>query len=367
MTALELPSPRRPARGQAARRRAVRRAALPALAALCAVSAAVGLMVGAFDVPLVSLIELLLGRCGEVGATCTAQQAAVVSAIRLPRVALGLVVGAALGCSGAALQGIFRNPLADPGLIGVSSGAMIGAVGAIFALSRLDLAWLGAAGRGGLVPLCAFGAGVAAVWLVWRLSTRGGHTSVGTMILAGVAINAMAGALLGLVIHIATDAELRSLTAWSLGSLGGARMAMLPAPLLATALALGVLWPRAEALNALSLGESAAVSLGIDVARLRRAVVGASALAVGATVAFTGLIGFVGLVVPHVLRLMCGPDHRALLPASALGGAALLVMADTAARTAAAPAELPIGVVTALIGAPWFMVLLTRRRAAWSA
>jgi iron complex transport system permease protein len=187
------------------------------------------------------------------------------------------------------------------------------------------------------------------------------------MILVGVAVNALADALLGLVIHVADDAELRTLTAWSLGSLGSARASMLPAPLLATLAALALIIPQAQNLNALSLGASAAVSLGVPLTYVRRIVVGASALAVGATVAFTGLIGFVGLIVPHALRLVLGPDHRLLLPSSALAGAALLVAADTLARTVAAPAELPIGVVTALCGAPLFIGLLARGRSAWSA
>jgi iron complex transport system permease protein len=367
MSALELSGPLAPPQRGLDARALARRAALPALVGLCVASAAWSLTTGALAIPASHLVELVAGRCGEAGAACTAQQEAVIMAIRAPRVALGLITGAALGCAGAALQGIFRNPLADPGLIGVSSGAMIGAVGGIFALSRLDLAMLGAAGREWMVPGGAFLAGLLAVWLVWRLSTRGGHTSVGAMILVGVAVNALAGALLGLVIHVADDAELRTLTAWSLGSLGSARASMLPAPLLATLAALALIVPQAQNLNALSLGESAAVSLGVPLTYVRRVVVGASALAVGATVAFTGLIGFVGLIVPHALRLVLGPDHRLLLPSSALAGAALLVAADTLARTVAAPAELPIGVVTALCGAPLFIGLLARGRSAWSA
>jgi iron complex transport system permease protein len=368
MTALEVTRERAaaPAARRAARR-PTRGAVLGGLAALCVACALISLSTGALPIPLASLLDLALGRCGEVGASCTAQQEAVIWAIRAPRVALALITGAALASAGCALQGIFRNPLADPGLVGVSSGAMIGAVAGIFALSRLELGWLGAAGRAWLVPGAAFLAGLAAVAVVWRLSARQGRVSVGAMILVGVAINALAGAALGVIIHIADDAELRSLTAWSLGSLGGARGAILPAPLCATLLGLALLIPHASSLNALSLGESAATGLGVPIARVRAVVVGASALMTGASVAFTGLIGFVGLVVPHALRLALGPDHRTLLPASALGGAALLVAADTLGRTIIAPGELPIGVVTALIGAPWFLVMLTRGRPAWSA
>jgi iron complex transport system permease protein len=339
---------------------------LPALAALCLVSALIGVATGALSIELAALFDLLTGRCAQPGSPCTAQHEAVVWAIRAPRVALGLVVGAGLAIAGASLQGIFRNPLADPGLIGVSSGAMIGAVAAILALSRLDLTSLGAAGRAWLVPAAAFVGGACAVWTVWRIASRGGHTSVAMMILVGVAINALAGAALGLVVHIADDAELRSLTMWSLGSLSSARWPILAAPLLTLIISSIKLIRSADALNALSLNERAATSLGINVHAARRDVVLASALVVGAGVAFTGLIGFVGLVVPHALRLVVGPNHRVLLPASALVGAALLVSADTLARTIAAPAELPIGVVTALIGAPWFLVLLTREQRSWS-
>ncbi|MCY1347124.1 Hemin transport system permease protein HmuU [compost metagenome] len=259
------------------------------------------------------------------------------------------------------MQGLFRNPLADPGLVGVSSGAALGAAFAI----------VGAALLGGvpdalspyLLSICAFGGGLTVTALVYRLGRRDGQTNVATMLLAGIALTALAGAIIGLFTYLADDATLRTLTFWNLGSLNGASYSRLWPLLIVTA---GVaLWlpRRAKALNALLLGESEARHLGFEVERLKRELVLCTALGVGAAVAAAGLIGFIGLVVPHLVRLLAGPDHRVLLPASALAGASLLLFADLAARLLLAPAELPIGIVTALIGAPFFIYLLVRGRA----
>ncbi|ERI50035.1 hypothetical protein N878_26945, partial [Pseudomonas sp. EGD-AK9] len=198
--------------------------------------------------------------------------------------------------------------------------------------------------------------------LVYRLGRRDGQTSVATMLLAGIALTALAGAAIGLFTYLADDATLRTLTFWNLGSLNGASYARLWPLLLATAAVALWLPRRARALNALLLGESEARHLGFEVERLKRELVFCTALGVGAAVAAAGLIGFIGLVVPHLMRLLVGPDHRLLLPASALAGASLLLLADLAARLVLAPAELPIGIVTALIGAPFFLYLLVRGR-----
>ncbi|HLT47254.1 MAG TPA: iron chelate uptake ABC transporter family permease subunit, partial [Rubricoccaceae bacterium] len=289
----------------------------------------------------------------------TMQQAVVLLYVRLPRVLLGLLVGAALGVSGAVMQGLFRNPLAEPGLVGVSAGSALTAVGFIVLGGGLALPPLVQATA---LPLAAFAGGLAATWLVYRLATRGGRTAVATLLLAGVALGALAGAGTGLLLFLADDARLRTVTFWSLGSLGGATWTALagaaPPLLLALAGAAGLARP----LNALLLGEAEAFHLGVRVERAKRLAVGAAALGVGAAVAVSGVIGFVGLVVPHLGRLALGPDHRRLLPASALLGASLLLLADLAARTVAAPAELPIGVLTALVGAPFFLWLLLRER-----
>lgn len=284
----------------------------------------------------------------------------ILGQIRMPRTLLGLAVGAVLALCGVAMQGLFRNPLADPGLIGVSSGAALGAAIAI----------VGGAALGGipelfapyLLSLCAFLGGLVVTALVYRLGRRNGQTSVTTMLLAGIALNALAFACIGLFTYLADDATLRTLTFWNLGSLNGASYARLW-PLLLVTLAVALWLPRrAQALNALLLGESEARHLGFAVERLKRELVFCTALGVGAAVAAAGMIGFIGLVVPHLVRLLVGPDHRVLLPASALAGASLLLLADLFARLILSPAELPIGIVTALIGAPFFLYLLLRGR-----
>jgi iron complex transport system permease protein len=289
-----------------------------------------------------------------------AQAELILGQIRLPRTLLGLAVGAVLALTGVAMQGLFRNPLADPGLIGVSSGAALGAAVAIVFGSAFG--GLPATFEPYLLSASAFFGGLLVTAMVYRLGRRDGETSVATMLLAGIALTALAAATIGLFTYLADDATLRTLTFWNLGSLNGASYARLW-PLL-VALALVALWlpRRAAALNALLLGESEARHLGFSVESLKRELVFLTALGVGAAVAAAGLIGFIGLVVPHLIRLLSGPDHRVLLPASALAGASLLLFADLLARLLMAPAELPIGIVTALIGAPFFLFLLIRGR-----
>ncbi|WP_167332122.1 MULTISPECIES: FecCD family ABC transporter permease [Pseudomonas] len=284
----------------------------------------------------------------------------ILGQIRLPRTLLGLTVGAVLALSGVAMQGLFRNPLADPGLVGVSSGAALGAAVAIVGGS-----WLGGipeAFAPYLLSVCAFLGGLGVTALVYRLGRRDGQTSVATMLLAGIALTALASSAVGLFTYLADDATLRTLTFWNLGSLNGASYQRLW-PLVMVAVGVALWLPRrAQALNALLLGESEARHLGIEVEALKRELVFCTALGVGAAVAAAGLIGFIGLVVPHLVRLLSGPDHRVLLPASLLAGASLLLFADLIARLALAPAELPIGIVTAFIGAPFFLYLLLRGR-----
>ncbi|GAB3483753.1 FecCD family ABC transporter permease [Azotobacter salinestris] len=283
----------------------------------------------------------------------------IVGQIRLPRTLLGLAVGSVLALSGVAMQALFRNPLADPGLIGVSSGAALGAALAIVGGSLFGADALPEVSPY-LLSASAFVGGLVVTALVYRLGRRDGQTRVATMLLAGLALSSLAGAAVGLFGYLADDAALRRLTFWNLGSLSGASYARLWPLLLAT---LGVaFWlpRRAGALNALLLGESEARHLGFDVERLKRELVLCTALGVGAAVAAAGLIGFVGLLVPHLLRLICGPDHRLLLPAAMLAGASLLLFADLLARLLLAPAELPLGIVTALLGAPFFLWLLRR-------
>lgn len=320
------------------------------------------LALGPVSLPLGDTLRAALRLLGlPLAADAAVQQAELILAqIRMPRTLLGLAVGMVLALCGVAMQGLFRNPLADPGLVGVSSGAALGAAVAI----------VGGAAFGGLpeafapylLSVCAFVGGLLVTALVYRLGRRDGQTNVATMLLAGIALTALAGAVIGLFTYLADDATLRTLTFWNLGSLNGASYARLW-PLLLATLAVALWLPRrARTLNALLLGESEARHLGFDVERLKRELVFCTALGVGAAVAAAGLIGFIGLVVPHLMRLLVGPDHRLLLPASALAGASLLLLADLVARLALAPAELPIGIVTALIGAPFFIYLLVRGR-----
>lgn len=332
-------------------------AALPALAGLLAVAVLLNLVIGAVRVPPGEVAGILLDHAGIPSPfTFTQQHAAVVWNIRVPRTLLALVVGAGLATAGCALQGIFRNPLADPGIIGVSSGAALGAVGIII----LGVSPLGA----WTTPAAAFGGGLALTLAVYLLSRRDGRTEVVTLVLTGVALNAIAGGLIGFALFFATDAQLRNVVFWQLGSVGGATWAAVrPAALLAL-IALVPLMRYGHRLNLLALGEREAYHLGVDTERLRLEVIGLAALATAAAVSFAGIISFVGLVVPHMLRLMLGPDHRRLLPASALLGAAAIAFADLAARTVVAPAEMPLGVVTALAGGPYFLWLIHRTRRA---
>lgn len=280
----------------------------------------------------------------------------IVTEIRAPRIALTLVVGAGLGLSGALLQGTLRNPLADPGIIGVSASAALGAVIAV-ALGAAYSSWLAAIG--------ATIAGIAGMALVmWIARSASGRTEVVTLVLGGVAVTAFAAAVLSVVVAVSDTAGARSATFWTTGSLALATWpgvwATLPFLLLAAILAMVV----ARELDVLALGDRAAWAAGVDVNRTRMLALGAAVLAVSAGVAVVGVIAFVGLVVPHVVRMLLGPRHGGLLIGSALAGALLLLIADTIARTIVSPVELPLGVVTAVIGAPVFVVLLRRTRAA---
>ncbi|TGD82736.1 FecCD family ABC transporter permease [Hymenobacter wooponensis] len=341
---------------------------LPSLAILLIGAILVGAGVGAVEVPVPAVVGILLHKLGvSTGLAYEPQQEAVLWAIRLPRVCLGVLVGAALGLAGASMQGLFRNPLADAGLIGISSGASLAAVATIVLEVKLLAIFSGlAAVREALgfylLPTVAFAGACGTTFLVYRISREGGRTVIATMLLVGLAINALAGACTGLLTYVATDEQLRSITFWGLGSLGGASwptvLRLLPF------LVLPLLWlPRlGKPLNLLALGESQATHLGLPVGRLKRQLIGLSTLAVGASVAVVGAIGFLGLIVPHLIRLVAGPDNRRVLAGSALGGAIVLVLADTLARTIVAPAELPIGILTALLGAPAFLWILLREQ-----
>ncbi|WBU65116.1 FecCD family ABC transporter permease [Paracoccus aerodenitrificans] len=327
------------------------------LIALLAVLAVLSLGHGASGVSGLAVIgDLLTGR--DVAQT----DRVILLNIRLPRLLTGILVGAALAVSGAIMQGLFRNPLADPGLLGVSAGASLGAIAAIVLGGALPAAIAGLVGWH-LVPLAAFAGSWIAMLTLYAIATRQGRTSVATMLLAGIALAAMIAALSGLIIYRADDQQLRDLTFWSLGSLAGSSWTKLIAagPVILIALTLAPAMSRG--LNGLALGEAAAAHVGIRVQRVKRASVLITAAATGAAVAISGAIGFVGIVVPHLLRLITGPDHRWLLINSGLLGAAVLIAADMIARSIVVPAELPIGIITAMMGGPFFMwVLLSNRK-----
>ncbi|WP_262910381.1 FecCD family ABC transporter permease [Pontibacter silvestris] len=331
---------------------------LAGLAVLLAGFFVVSLQVGAVAVSVPEVLSIMLHQVGGGADNFTLQQERVLLHIRLPRVVLGMVVGAALGVSGASLQGLFRNPLVEPGLIGVSSGAALFAVVAIVFGTSIQGIWGAAFTSSFFLPVFSFVGGLVATMLTYTLGHRQGKTDITILILGGIAINALAGALVGLVLYFADDAALRSFTFWSMGDLGGAswsRMSIaLPMVLLPT-LALTLL---RDQLNALSLGEAEAYHLGVNVEQVKYLVILLSSMAVGASVSLTGMIGFIGLVVPHILRLAFGPDHHVVLPGAMLTGAIVLLLADLSARTVVIPSELPIGIVTALLGAPFFIWLL---------
>ncbi|MBE7466241.1 MAG: iron ABC transporter permease [Planctomycetes bacterium] len=284
----------------------------------------------------------------------------IVAHIRLPRAVMAVLVGGALAVSGAAMQGLFRNPLADPGLIGVSGGAALAATFAIVLGSSMFGPRFAAFGKFTL-PVAAFGGALATSLIVYAIARRGGRTAMGTLLLAGVAIGALSGAAIGVLIYLADDQQLRTIQFWGLGSLGAASWdaLALAGPLMVLSLFLIPRW--SQKLNSLLLGEQEAVCLGTDVEGLKTRLMVVVAVAVGASVAMTGGIGFVGLVVPHLVRLMLGPDHRRLTPCSILLGGMLLLGADVAARSLHPPAEIPIGILTALLGAPFFLWLLLKR------
>ncbi len=322
-----------------------------ALGVALAVSFLAAVGIGAVPINPATTLRILGHRLAGLSSNgIDPQLDAVLWTIRLPRVLLAMLVGAALGVSGAALQGVFRNPLADPALIGVSSGAAVGAIGAIV---------LGAGALGyWTLPVAAFGGGVAAAFAVYGLAQREGRVEPVTLVLCGVAMNAMCGAAIGLLISVADDAQLRDISFWQLGSVGAAtwELVRVCAPFVAGALIF--LPSRAKALDLFVLGEREARHLGVDVEKTRLVVIGLAALATGACVAVAGILGFVGLIVPHLVRLVAGPGHRLLLRASAIGGALVLVLADLAARTVAVPREVPLGVMTAIIGSPVFLWLI---------
>lgn len=321
----------------------------------------IALMMGPVATSPADFIRALTQALGFGSADQQLQEGLILFSIRLPRIMLAGMVGLCLAVCGTAMQGLFRNPLADPSLIGVSSGASAGAslmivMGGGALLQSSQFAGLSA------VALGAFVGGFLAVILVYRLATSSTGTSVATMLLAGIAISALAGAMNSLFSFVADDEMLRRISLWQMGSLDAANW---PRVWIAGFVSALVMWqlPRdSAALNAFLLGESEARHLGINVKAVKRRLILLTALAIGASVAVAGTISFVGLIIPHIVRLLIGPDHRYLIPASAMAGAMLLILADAFARVVVAPAELPAGILTALLGTPFFLSLLLQKR-----
>ncbi len=320
-----------------------------------------GLNSGAVDIPIETIIDLGFEVFQTSNKDSVSQQVkTILFDIRLPRICLAILIGAILAISGAVMQGLFRNPLAAPSLIGVSSGASVGASVVIV----LAGAWLQSNTALGLslVAVGAFIGSFLVTVLVYRLSTSALGTSVTTMLLAGIAVSALAGAVSGLLSYYADNEMLRQISIWQMGNLSTANWQRVLVLTVVAILVLSLFPRESKSLNALLLGESEARHLGIDVQQVKRKLILLTTLGIGTAVAIGGMIGFVGLIVPHIVRLLIGPDHRWLLPASALAGGVLLLLADTIARIIIAPTELPTGILTAILGAPFFIMLLVQQR-----
>lgn len=318
------------------------------IAVILALSIVTALSVGAFSIPISNIVM----------GTLSQQQEAVLYSIRLPRVLLACLVGAGLAICGASLQGLFRNPLADPQLIGVSSGAALAVAIMIVFTSTLNLSGIFSIFA---LSFAAFLGGLITCFTIFKIASISGKTSVAHMLLAGIAISAIAFSGIGFLSYISDDQQLRAITFWTMGSLGGALWPSVTMCALIVIPSCLWLFRQSQALNILQLGEEESRYLGINPEAVKNKTIIAIALCIGVCVSVSGIIGFIGLVIPHLIRLSIGPDHRQLLPLSALLGAALLLVADTLSRIIVSPAEMPVGIITALIGGPYFLWLLIRQ------
>lgn len=321
---------------------------VPILILLLAGSGLLSLGVGTAEIPLRDVAGILTGEKLEGPA------GTIVRDIRLPRLILGILIGAALAVAGAAMQGFFQNPMADPYIVGVSSGAAFGAT--IGMVLHIDFWFAGLSAT----PILAFAGALSVTFLVYALALRGGRVPVTLLLLIGVAVGALAAAGTSFLM-ILGDEDLRLILFWLLGSLSSRRWDHVQMILPYVTFGIAVIWAYARDLNLLLLGEETAHHTGVEVEGVKRMVLGASALLAAAAVSVSGLIGFVGLVVPHFIRLVVGPDHFRLIPVSALAGALLMVLADILARILAAPSEIPIGIITSALGCPFFLFLLSRK------
>ncbi len=311
---------------------------------------------GPYKIPFAHTIDILLSQVGIGSASAPETEQAIITSIRLPRIALALIVGSALGVSGAVMQGLFRNPMADPGIIGVSTGGALGAVVAI--ATGIQAAFVLA------LPAMSFAGAAGAMALVYAIASVGGRFSMSALLLSGVAVSAFIAAIISAIILFTEDLQAqRDMLFWLAGGLDASRWqdVQLSLPFILAGLALAVFLSRD--LNLLMVSEDEARSLGVRVGLTRNTLLAGASLATGTAVAFSGTIAFVGLIVPHALRLITGADHRVLIPLSALGGGVFMLAADTLARLVISPAEVSVGIITALVGAPFFLTLLARNKA----
>jgi iron complex transport system permease protein len=317
---------------------------------------------GALPISIHELSQIIAFKLGLINEANVEEQKSIVFwIIRLPRVCLAVLIGAGLGIAGASLQGLFRNPIADSTLIGVTSGASLFAV-FVLMLNVKYFEMLHELAGAYSISFVAFLGAALTTFLVYQLSKVTGEGGITTLLLCGIAINAFVGAMTGLMTYLADDEQLRSITFWNLGSLGGANWTSVMA--VAPFVMVSVLFMPylSKALNLLVLGESQAAGLGVNMKALKQKVIILATMGVGASVAVAGTIGFVGLVVPHIIRTTFGPNHRTLIIGSALAGAIVLTLADTLSRTIVAPSELPIGILTALLGTPFFIYILWEQK-----
>jgi len=325
------------------------------LALVLLLSIAVCLSLGPIDIPVSSILRILLAKVGLLGGPERIPDsfAPIILHVRLPRVLLACLVGSALAVSGGAMQAMFRNPMASPYVVGVSAGASFGAaLSIVLGLPTYAL------------PLISFLLALATAFAVYYVARSGGRVPGASLLLSGIAVSLFLSAMLSLTEYVAGEQELREIVFWLMGGLWKSTWESVALAVLPIAIGTGALLLFARDLDALLIGEEAALDLGVDVESVRRSVLALATLATAGAVCMVGIIGFVGLMIPHLLRLLVGPGHRLLLPASMITGAIFLVWADLLARSVIAPAELPVGIITGLVGAPFFLWLLRRRRGA---
>lgn len=337
---------------------------LGSLGALLFVSIVTSMSIGASGIPWLHVVDALLSKIGISLGFATPGDVSVIWAIRMPRAVFAVISGASLALSGVLVQSVFRNPLAAPDVIGTTGGAAVGAALALTIIPVTAGPLLAVFG----VPALAFVCAALATFLVLRASEIDGRPSAVLMLLVGIAINSFTGAFVGLVTALSSDTRMRSITSWMLGSVAGSNWTQVAIIAITTAIGAFVIFRKMRTLDAIAAGEVEAWAAGIDVAKEKRVTVALAALLCGTIVSISGMIGFISLVVPHLMRLVLGASHRDIIPASLLGGATLFLISDTVARIIIAPKELPVGVITAFIGAPIFVWLLyqgARKRAAW--